>query len=65
MSKFETQTLTCPSCGEAVDFEAVASVNADRRPDLREAILDFSFQRQVCLGDDAPPAMKWLWSSTA
>ena len=48
MSRFQTQTLSCPSCGESVEFEAVISVNADRRPDLREAILDRSFQRQDC-----------------
>jgi hypothetical protein len=48
MSQFQTQPLACPSCGEPVEFEAVASVNADRRPDLRDAILDFSFQRQGC-----------------
>jgi hypothetical protein len=48
MSRFQTQTLSCPSCGEPVEFEAVISVNADRRPDLRESILDRSFQRQDC-----------------
>ena len=48
MSRFQTQTLSCPSCGEPVEFEAVISVNADRRPDLRLAILDASFQRQAC-----------------
>jgi hypothetical protein len=31
-----------------VSFDLVHSVNADRRPDLREAILDRSFQRQAC-----------------
>jgi CpXC protein len=48
MSKFQTIALACPACGEPVDFEAVGSVNADRRPDLRTAILDFSFQRLPC-----------------
>jgi hypothetical protein len=31
-----------------VSFELVHSVNADRRPDLRDAILKRSFQRQPC-----------------
>jgi hypothetical protein len=48
MSVFRTQTLNCPSCDTAVEFDLVISVNADRRPDLRDAILDGSFQRQVC-----------------
>ncbi len=48
MSRFETQTLSCPSCGEPVEFDVVISVNADRRPDLRDAVLDGSFQREAC-----------------
>jgi hypothetical protein len=48
MSIFRTQTLTCPACSAPVAFELVHSVSADRRPDLREAILDGSFQRQPC-----------------
>jgi len=48
MSRFRTMTLRCPGCGEAVSFEAVHSVNADRRPDLRDAILDNTFQLITC-----------------
>jgi hypothetical protein len=48
MSLFQTVTLACPACSTPVEFELVASVNADRRPDLREAILDGSFQREAC-----------------
>lgn len=48
MSLFQTITLACPACATPVDFELVASVNADRRPDLRDAILDGSFQREAC-----------------
>jgi hypothetical protein len=48
MSVFENTKLKCPSCGADVKFSAVHSVNADRRPDLREAILDESFQRREC-----------------
>lgn len=48
MSLFKTQTLPCPDCGTAVDFEVVHSVNADRRPDLRDAIVDGTFQQQPC-----------------
>src|SRR4051812_43224320 len=48
MSMFVPTTLGCPSCGEPVEFRAVLSVNADRRPDLRAAILAESFQREPC-----------------
>lgn len=48
MSIFRTHTLPCPSCGTPVDYQLVHSVNADRRPDLRDAILDGSFQLQEC-----------------
>src|SRR5687767_5455979 len=48
MSRFQNQPLTCPACGVSVDFEAVISVNADRRPDLRQAILTREFQRRPC-----------------
>jgi hypothetical protein len=45
---FRNMMVNCPECGAAVGFKAVMSVNADRRPDLRAAILDGSFQRQPC-----------------
>lgn len=50
MSIFRSSTLQCPACGTDVVFEAVHSVNADRRPDLRVAILERSFQRRECPG---------------
>lgn len=48
MSIFRTVELSCPACESVFEFELVFSVSADRRPDLREAILDGSFQRQAC-----------------
>lgn len=48
MSIFNTTEIPCPDCGTAVSFELVHSVNADRRPDLRQAILDRTFQRETC-----------------
>jgi hypothetical protein len=48
MSIFRTVEVPCPACGSAVRFELVHSVNAGRRPDLREAILNRAFQRQPC-----------------
>ena len=48
MSVFETIALACPSCSSSVDVELVHSVNAVRRPDLRAAILDRSFQSVAC-----------------
>ena len=48
MSVFNTVPMACPACGTSVAFELVHSVNAVRRPDLRAAILDRTFQRQAC-----------------
>jgi hypothetical protein len=48
MSVFDRTQLTCPACGAAVEIDLVHSVNAVRRPDLRDAILDRSFQREAC-----------------
>jgi hypothetical protein len=48
MSVFEKTTVTCPACGSTVTVDLVHSVNAVRRPDLRTAILDRSFQRTAC-----------------
>lgn len=52
MSLFRTFTVACPACGTAVEFSVVNSVNATRRPDLRDAILDGSFQRKTCTNCD-------------
>ncbi|HTK58951.1 MAG TPA: CpXC domain-containing protein, partial [Sphingomicrobium sp.] len=48
MSILETQSLPCPACGEASPFEVAHSVLADRRPDLRAAILANRFQVETC-----------------
>jgi len=50
MSIFQNVKTRCPMCDAEVGFELVHSVNADRRPDLRAAILDRSFQRKACPG---------------
>src|SRR5262249_36917688 len=48
MSLFLTQTIACPACKQSVEFDVNYSINADRRPDFREAILDGSFQVEEC-----------------
>lgn len=48
MSLFYPVNLVCPSCQGLVIMEAVGSVNADRRPDYREAILEDRFQDTTC-----------------
>ncbi len=48
MSLFSTTQLTCPKCNQEISFEEVGSINADRRPDLREGILDGTLQNHVC-----------------
>ena len=50
MSIFLPVTATCAKCGKAAETELAASVNADRREDLRDAIIDCSFQSQECSG---------------
>lgn len=64
MSMFNTATAACPACGTPRKFQLVASVNADRRPDLRAAILDGSFQEETCdkcgTAFVAPPALSYL-----
>jgi CpXC protein len=54
MSLFENVMLPCPACGEPVEFEAVSSVNADRRPDLRDEILGGTFQQKPCPSCEVP-----------
>jgi hypothetical protein len=48
MSVFRNETVNCPACATPVDFELVLSVNADRRPDLRDEIVAGTFQRRPC-----------------
>lgn len=48
MSIFTVESFPCPECAEAVSFMVCASVNADRRPDLRDEIIDGTFQRGTC-----------------
>jgi hypothetical protein len=48
MSLFSTTQLKCPKCGEVTATEEVGSLNADRRPDLRQQILDNTFQTVTC-----------------
>jgi hypothetical protein len=53
MSLFINVQATCAACGAHRVVELAASVNATRRPDLRDAILDGSFQSVTCAGCDA------------
>jgi hypothetical protein len=48
MSIFHPANITCPKCGTSATVNRSGSVNADRRPDLREAILKGSFQATHC-----------------
>lgn len=48
MSLFRATNVSCPNCGATVNMSAVGSVNADRRPDFRDAILQSNFQDQTC-----------------
>lgn len=48
MSLFHPVNLVCPNCGAAITMRAVGSVNADRRPDYRDDILEDRFQDVTC-----------------
>ncbi len=48
MSLFQPKNLVCPACKALVSMDAVGSINADRRPDFREAILASDFQDVTC-----------------
>ena len=48
MSIFTDHSLPCPGCDTPVAYEVVQSVNVDRRPQLRDSILDGSFQLKEC-----------------
>jgi hypothetical protein len=48
MSLFSPVECVCPQCGALDPTALVASVNADRRPDLRAQIIDGTFQTREC-----------------
>jgi hypothetical protein len=48
MALFTTIDVPCPACATPVSFKAAGSVNVDRAPALRRAILDGQFQRAAC-----------------
>jgi hypothetical protein len=48
MSLFQPVNLVCPNCSALITMDAVGSVNADRRPDLRVSILANDFQDASC-----------------
>jgi len=50
MSMFFTAHADCPLCGTHATLEYPASINADRRPDLRAAILDRTLFTTPCAG---------------
>jgi CpXC protein len=54
MSIFVPVNAQCRKCGTEVHTDLAASVNVDRRPDLRTSILDGSFQGIICPGCATP-----------
>ena len=48
MSRVFSERFPCPWCDAIQEMGIVVSVNADRRPDMRRAMLDDSFQRGRC-----------------
>ncbi|NEK24102.1 hypothetical protein GV827_17075 [Sulfitobacter sp. JBTF-M27] len=62
MSLFTTTTIECSECQTTSDFQAAGSVNADRRPDLRDDILNNSFQSVNCPSCDAEMRLEPLFN---
>jgi hypothetical protein len=64
MSLLHDQTVICAACAAEQEVEFADSVNADSRPDLRDAILDGSFQAVRCAGCGVharlPPNLTYL-----
>ena len=54
MSIFTTARVTCPKCGSVTEISWAASLNADRRPDLRAQVMDRSFQAEDCASCGEP-----------
>jgi len=48
MSIFSPTHFPCPNCGTENEFNIFASINADRRPDLRDDIINGDFMRIKC-----------------
>ena len=48
MSLMQSETVACPACGKRILFDVIYSLNADRRPDLRAAIIDGTLQQLNC-----------------
>jgi hypothetical protein len=48
LSRTRQSCLSCPSCNVSFDAKLYSSINADRHPELRQAILDNSFHRHPC-----------------
>jgi len=64
MSVFTTLEFTCPECGETLEYDNYDSINADRRPDLRDDIITGSLSRvhcEACDKDFRPePSLNYL-----
>lgn len=48
MSVFQQEIVTCPHCGDHRARDVAHSINAERSPQFRDAVLDGTFQRIAC-----------------
>ena len=48
MSVIRNETVSCPKCQAVLDIDVLESINADRRPDLRQAIVEGKLQVETC-----------------
>lgn len=63
MSRSRSTSLSCPGCQSPVSVELYGSINVDRAPALRDAVLDGSLQSARCEGCSAsfraPPELSY------
>jgi hypothetical protein len=64
MCLFAKMKVACPACGSEAEVNVVGSINADRRPDLRQKILNGDFQAVTCAECGAqfrlPPSFTYI-----
>ena len=48
MSIYTTEKYACPNCGTVYEYNHFASINADRRPDLREEVISGKLELITC-----------------
>jgi hypothetical protein len=59
MSTYFEEEISCPCCGDTQARKVAHSINATRMPQVREAILDGTFQQATCDKCGAEFSVEW------